>query len=307
MKTRSYRVSSGGNVRNAELANGFLKHIGPRSSPRTIKARRNGLQKLVYFSAGNLLKNISSEDLERYRLSLIQEQFSPHSLLQYLTTVRLFFAWLEAESMLFINPAAELVIPKPPRVVRWILSAQQITAVLNVPDVSRPVGLRDRALLEVAYATAVRREELTGISIFDVDLTQATVRVLGKGRRERMLPLGRHGARYLARYLKHARSKLLRNNIDSSALWISLLTARALTDEGIAQVFERIGQQAALRRNLTCHVFRRTCATQMLRNGAHPETVRMLLGHSTMKNLAQYLNITIGDIRSMHKASNPGK
>ncbi|MCK5802715.1 MAG: tyrosine-type recombinase/integrase, partial [Lentisphaeria bacterium] len=230
-----------------------------------------------------------------------------HSIEQYLRTVRILFDWFEDQSLLFLNPARALVIAKPPRRVRWTLSDSQVRTILALPDPSSPGGLRDRALVEVAYASAVRRQELTAMSMYDIDLQQAAVRVLGKGRKERMLPLGRNGVKYLENYLKHGRPKLLKDNIDCPALWISRRTRRGLTDDGIARIIKKLGRHAALPHTLTCHVFRRTCATEMLRNGAHPEMVRMLLGHSSLKNLAQYLCINIADIRRMHRRSNPGK
>jgi site-specific recombinase XerD len=301
-------IRAGGSAGNAELAGRFLEQLGHLGrSPKTVKARRNGLRKLLVFLGAKRLRDVSASDLEAYRLTLVGEDLSGHTIEQYLRSARLFFGWLEQQSLLFLDPASSLVIAKPSRRVRWVLSEAQVRTLLAQPDPSRAEGLRDRALLEVAYATAVRRGELAAMDVCDIDRKQALVRVRGKGSRDRMLPLGRNALRQLALYFEHGRPRLLKDSIDCPALWVARRTRGRIADDGIGQLLGRLGEQAGLPRPLTCHVLRRSCATQMLRNGAHPEAVRMLLGHSTLGTLAQYLAVTVADIRRMHSQSNPGK
>jgi len=293
---------------DTDLVRRWLAHLAALGrSPATLKARVNGLKKLLRFLAGKPLRDVSAEDLAAFRLSLADADFSPHTIELYLTTVRRLFAWLEKQDLLFLNPATDLIVAKADRTARWVLSEQEIKTVLAVPDLSTPVGQRNRAILETAYATAVRRQELIGLTVYDVDLREKTIRVLGKGRKQRMLPLGKHAAQHIAAYLSHGRPKMLGRRPDNPALWLSYRDGKALRHDATGQFFRCLGKKAGLKKPLTCHVLRRTCATALLRNGAHPEMVRMLLGHSSLKTLAQYLNISIRDVFDLHRRSNPGK
>jgi site-specific recombinase XerD len=176
------------------------------------------------------------------------------------------------------------------------------------------------------------------LTIYDVDLPNRTVRVLGKGRKERVLPIGKHAAGHLRDYLQHGRPKLLKRRaasqsgsklragatfscssqptltnqrpketIEETALWLSHNTGEPLFADGVTFALRKLGKQAGLPQALTCHVFRRTCATAILRNGAHPEMVKTMLGHSSLKSLAQYLRVTIQEIKRMHAHSKPGR
>ena len=286
----------------------YLKRLRQvKFSDKSIRSYRNALKKFFSFLAEKLIQDVTVDDLERYRHTLLTAEFSEHTIELYLRVVRMFFHYLEDQSSIFINPAASFIIPKPKRNLGWVLSSEDIQNILAVPDLSTPLGQRDRAILELAYTTGVRIGELANLSVYDVDSPNQTVRVLGKGKRERTLPLGKHTVRYLKAYLQNTRPKLLKNTLDTEALWISNHTGKKLSDDGIAQVLKQIGKVAGLSQNLSCHVFRRTCASEMLRNGAHPEMVKRMLGHNSMKTLSQYLQVTINDIRNMHKNSRLGK
>ena len=276
-------------------------------SSRSIGAHENALKKFFSFLAEVNVQDVTIDDLERYRQTLLTAELSEHTIELYLRVVRMFFHYLEDHSFIFINPAANFIIPKPKRKLGWVLSAEDIDKILAVSNIATCLGQRNRAILELAYTTGVRIGELAYLSVYDVDIPNQTVRLLGKGKKERILPLGKHAVHYLKVYLQNSRSTLVKENLDIDALWISNNTGRKLSDDGIAQLLKSIGKTAGLSQNLTCHVLRRTCATEMLRNGAHPEMVKRMLGHNSMKTLTQYLQVTIKDIRNMHKNSRLGK
>ena len=211
--------------------------------------------------------------------------------------------------MLFDNPSAALKTPKYERKLLPVPSEADLRRLLAQPSVATPVGIRDRAIIEVGYCCALRREELARLRLRNPDFLQRSLRVLGKGSRERMLPLGEEAFTWLRRYVDDARPALLGRNADAAALdalWLSS-SGKPFGGQGLSAMLRKYGRKAKLSVNITPHSLRRACATHMLRNGAHPVQIQMLLGHATMRHLAQYLRLTIREIREMHRKSRPGQ
>ncbi len=206
-------------------AEAYLKRMRRlKFSDKTVKAHRNALGRLVSFLAGKRFQDVTRDDLEAYHAGLVVEDLSSHTVELYLRVVRKFFADLDSRSLIFVNPAAGLVVGKPERKLRWTLSDAEVRRVLAVPDLSIPTGLRDRAMIELLYAAGLRIGELAGLRVDDVDIANQTIRVLGEGRKERVLPIGKHAVRHLRDYVKHGRPKLLKEGIDEPALWLSIKT-----------------------------------------------------------------------------------
>ena len=255
------------------------------------------------------LQDVTRDDLAAWRLDLIERGLADASLEVFLRAGRNLFNWMEAEGMLFDNPAAALKTPKYERKLLPVPSEAELRRLLAQPAVTTPVGIRDRAILEVGYCCALRREELARLTLRDPDFLQKTLRVLGKGSRERMLPLGEEAFTWLRRYVEDARPALLGRNAAAAALdvlWIST-DGKPFGGQGISVMLKKYGRAAKLSVNITPHSLRRACATHMLQRGAHPVQIQMLLGHATMRHLAQYLRLTITDIKRMHAQSRPGK
>jgi integrase/recombinase XerD len=280
-----------------------------RLSPKTIEVYSRALDRFVQFlkkQARERVQDVTAADLEAYRLALVEGNLAPASIEIYLRSMRQFFSWLESSQILFLNPAAGLVIPAPERKLLPVPSEEEIRRLLVQPNVHTNCGLRDRALLETAYSTGARGKELCGLQLKDLDLEQGLVRVLGKGKKQRMLPLGQEAVRWLKQYIAEARAKLLKGRTDESALW---LTTRG-TPLGYmpwAQLLRRHVQGASLTTPVSPHSIRRACATHMLRHGAHPLQLQLLLGHSSLKTLSQYLRLTIAEIKATHAQSPPGR
>jgi integrase/recombinase XerD len=293
-----------------QLADQYLAGLTMRRfSPRTVTLYGTALQDFLLHLADagrQRAQDITAQDLENYRLALVQRNFAPASLEVYLRSVRQFFGWLEVNQKLFANPAAGLVIPKPPRKLLPAPSEDEIRKLLAQPNVATTCGIRDRTLLETAYATGARREELSRLTVFDVDVDNQRLRVLGKGGKERVLPLGRHAVQWLQRYITQARPKLLKEKLDEPALWIDT-HGKQLAYEAFQQILTRHSYAAGIRPAVSPHAMRRACATHMLKNGAHPLQLQMLLGHATLKTLSQYLRLSIAELQQTHKQSNPGQ
>ncbi|RKZ06983.1 hypothetical protein DRQ25_12675 [Candidatus Fermentibacteria bacterium] len=301
------------NGHNYTVIEVYLKALKRRRySPRTISTWRYPLTLFASFSAArsiDRLQDVSRDDLAAWRLNLIERGLTDASLEVFLRAVRNLFKWMEAEGMLFDNPAAALKMPKYERRLIPVPSEAELRRLLSQPNVTTPIGIRDRAIMEIGYCCALRREELARLTLRDPDFLQKSLRVMGKGSKERMLPLGDQAFKWLRRYVEDARPVLLARNAEIDALdvlWISV-DGKPFGGQGISVMLKKYGREAKLSVNITPHSLRRACATHMLRNGAHPVQIQMLLGHATMCHLAQYLRLTITDIKKMHAQSKVGR
>ncbi len=286
----------------------YLDHLRSLNySPATLETYGRALDELLSFLAASgreRMADVTAADLDAYRLSLTKRNLAPASQELYLRAARQFFAWLEATQQVFTNPAAGLIVPRPPRKLLPVPTEDEIARLLALPDVATSTGLRDRALLEVAYGCGLRREELVRLDVFDPNLSDGRLRVLGKGSRERVVPLGREAIRWLNQYLKDARPRLAVSS-DERALWLTRLGDR-LNGVALRQMVWTYAHRAGLP-HVSPHALRRACATHMLRNGAHPVQIQLLLGHAGLRHLGQYLRLSIRDLHRTHRNSKPGR
>jgi site-specific recombinase XerD len=160
-------------------------------------------------------------DLENYRLSLIERRLSPATQENYLQTVKSFFTWQEKRGTIFVSPARQLKIPRRRRGLKYVPSEKELVRLIESLPLGRPTGQRDRALIEVAYASGLRLTELAELNLDSLDLKGRLVRVLGKGAKERILPLTRAAVAAVRAYLADGRKSLLRGRQDEQALWIA--------------------------------------------------------------------------------------
>jgi len=289
----------------------FLADLRARKlSPGTVKKRGDDLRKLLVYLHGRGIESLADVDLktlEAYRFALVDYGYQDPSIESALRAASLFFRFLEERGHLFENPARRLKIPKAPVIMGTVLTETEIKKLLAQPDLTHPRGLRDRAILEVLYSTGMRRGEAVALSVCDVHLDEATVKAIVKGRKQRLLPLGRHAVKYLRLYMKEARPTFTPKLCPApDALWLDRYR-QGLSSQGITNVISLYGKQAKLGKSVDIHTIRRTCATHMLRGGAHPVVVAQMLGHSGLRSLSHYLRTTITDLMKSHQQSNPGK
>jgi site-specific recombinase XerD len=251
------------------------------------------------------VREIGRRDLERYRLSLVDRGFKPASVSVYFRAARLFFRYLEERQVIFENPAAGHPPIRSARTLQPVPTEEEMRILLAQPDVSTPVGLRDRAILETMYSAGIRRQETLDLKVGSVDLERGVVRVMGKGQRERMAPLGPAAVEWLGRYLAEVRPGLV-GAASGEALWLAC-NGKALDGNALQAMMWRYRQAPGIITNIGLHSIRRACATHMLRRGASPVTIQMLLGHADMKHLSQYLRLTISDLQCAHAASRVGQ
>jgi len=293
-----------------QLADEYLATLKTkRFSPKTVTLYGLVLTDFLGFLADinrERAQDVTAQDLEAYRLALVRRNFAPASLEVYLRAMRQWFNWLDKQQKLFANPANGFLIPKPPRKLLPAPSEENVNKLLAQPNIATKCGIRDRALLESAYATGARREELARLTIHNVDLDNQRLTVTGKGNKQRVLPLGKHATQWLTRYIVETRPKLLKEKLDQPALWIDT-HGKPLAYHAFQQILTRHSYDAGIKPAITPHALRRACATHMLRHGAHPLQIQMLLGHATLGTLGQYLRLTIAELQQTHAKSNPGK
>ncbi len=252
------------------------------------------------------LQDLTAADMEKYQVYTRERDIAGSTADALIADAKKFFQFLESSGRVFLNPMERTVINWTPRRIKHVPSEADMCKLLAAVDTTAPNGTRDRALLEVMYSTGARLGEILRMTIFDPELDRGTVRVFGKGKKERMLPLGKHAVLWLKQYLKTTRPKLQGDHIEVTALWLGK-TGDPLHQSRVDQIVKAAVDAAGLTRSISSHAIRRACATHMLRGGAHPVQIQMLLGHANLNSLSQYLQVTISDLHKMHAASKPGR
>jgi integrase/recombinase XerD len=246
------------------------------------------------------------ERYQRYLFHLRQQSGKPLSARSQhsrLVPLRSFFKWLTRQNVLLSNPASELVLPRLERCLpRHVLSAAEAEQVLAEPDTAAPLGLRDRAMLETLYSTGMRRMELLGLSVWDLDAERGTVLIrLGKGRKDRMVPIGERALAWIARYLDTVRPELVVPP-DDGTLFLSSL-GEALSPNHVTHLVRRYVAGAELGKQGACHLFRHTVATLMLEAGADIRFIQQLLGHVALSTTQIYTQVSIRQLKQVHQSS----
>jgi len=253
---------------------------------------------------GHSAVDVTRDDLDARHSELKARGLAPATVFQNMASIRAYFNWLENEGELFINPAAGLILPKPPRHIKYVPCVDDVRRLLASCKTHTRGGLRDRAFMEVLYSTGARLSEMASISIFDVDIRRGVTRLHGKGRKQRTVPLGKKAIRWLEDYLR-MRHHLLNGRPDIEELWIGT-RGEPLSYQAAEKIVLRNSKRAGIQ-PFSSHALRRACATHMLANGAHPLQLQMLLGHASLKDLSQYLDVSITELKKMHARSKPGR
>jgi integrase/recombinase XerD len=223
-----------------------------------------------------------------------------------LVAVKGFFRWLAKEGHLPANPAADLDMPKTPkRLPRDFLTVAEAEQVLAQPDLGTPFGLRDRAILEMLYATGIRRTELTRLSVYDVHLERGTLFVReGKGKKDRVIPLGERAGAWLGKYLADVRPSLVIEP-DHRTLFLTYL-GQSFSPDCLSQLVRGYIEASGVGKKGACHLFRHTMATLMLENGADVRFIQAMLGHASLESTQLYTQVSITKLREIHAATHPG-
>lgn len=274
-------------------------------SRNTLDGYRRDLLKLASWlkSRKRQLVEASREDLLSLLASEVEAGRSPRSLSRYLSGYRQFYRWLLREREIREDPSALIESPKLGRGLPKALSEAQVEALLAAPETSKPLGLRDRAMLELMYATGLRVSELTGLELSGLSLGQGVVRVTGKGGKERLVPLGEDALDWMRRYLEEGRPVLLKGGQSRKVF----VTARqgGLTRQAFWHRIRKQTAQAGIQQNISPHMLRHSFATHLLNHGADLRVVQLLLGHSDLSTTQIYTHVAREGLKRLHEAHHP--
>jgi integrase/recombinase XerD len=284
-------------------------------SPSTLRRRDSDIRRFVGWCDERGLtqpQEITKPILESYQKHLYYyrqangEPLSVTSQCHYMVSLRQFFKWLTQENYLLYNPASELVLPKQQSRLPIVLSEQDIEKLMLQPDINRPNGLRDRAILELLYSTGIRRTELINLQLHDVNLSQQTLLVRqGKGNKDRLLPLGERAAYWVKRYLETVRPQLLLDLSDQH-LFLSDYGG-AFRDTKLGDRVKRYLRKAGMNMPGSCHLLRHAMATHMLENGADVRFIQAMLGHGDLSTTQIYTHVSIRKLQEIHAQTHPAK
>jgi integrase/recombinase XerD len=294
LQSRGYSLSRLTHVRRTvEMLMLYLREAYQVSDWREVK--ESHLRAFVVFAS------------ERYRTPK-GERVSPNSLRQWVSCVRAFFCWMGESRRLIADPAESLELPRKAESLPRVLSEAEMAKLIETPDTSTALGLRDQAMMETMYATGIRLAEARKLDLYDVDTVRRLLVVReGKGRRDRVVPLTETACYWLTRYVSESRVELAARGQEKKAkaptvaLWLSV-EGRRLSHQMIAQRIREYAEQANLR--ATPHTFRHSCATHLLRGGASVRHVQQLLGHRSLETTQIYTHVEIADLqRAVEKAT----
>ncbi len=272
-------------------------------SDNTLAAYRRDLQALQAWLAarGHSLAAAGRAPLLAY-LAQRGRSASSRSLARSLSSLRRFYRYLVREGLRPDDPSELIEMPKLGRPLPATLSEAEVEALLAAPDVNTSLGLRDRAMLELLYATGLRVSELTGLGLEQVSRQQAVVRVLGKGGKERLVPMGDEAWRWLERYLRDARPELSRGPCD--AVFLSC-RGQGMSRQAFWQIIKRYARQAGITKPLSPHTLRHAFATHLLNHGADLRVVQLLLGHSDLSTTQIYTHVAKERLQAFHGRHHP--
>jgi integrase/recombinase XerD len=292
----------------------FLDHLAVERglSVNTVQAYRRDLRRyLAFLSSWGIqdVPGVSDEAVGAYVVQLTSsthddgELYRPASIARMLSAVRSFHRFELREGVTDRDPTAGIVPPKLPRSLPRPLSVNEVARLLETPPAGDAVGLRDRAILELLYGAGLRISELTGLDVDDVELEEGSVRVLGKGGKERDVPVGRYAREAVTAYLTRARPGFATAR-SRAALLLNQRGGR-LTRQGVSLLLARHVRAAGIRRRVTPHTLRHSFATHLLEGGADVRVVQELLGHASVATTQIYTLVTKEHLREVYFTSHP--
>jgi integrase/recombinase XerD len=272
------------------LADQFINHLRVERglADNTIQSYSRDLLRFFQFLEGRKRSPLhaTQDDIMDY-MSTLQKALSARSCARGLSALKMFFRFLVAEGRIESSPARLLGAPKLPRKLPGVLTRQEVDTLLSQPDPSNQRGLRDKAMLELLYATGLRVSELVGLQMSNINLEAGYVRMVGKGSKERMVPMGTKALEVLKGYLTEARGK------------------EGLSRQGFWKIIKKYGKKAGIRKEITPHKLRHSFASHLLEGGADLRSVQVMLGHADISTTQIYTHITRERLKQIHEKYHP--
>ena len=274
-------------------------------SENTLLAYRRDMARFGNFAAQRHLevRNVKRGDVVDFLASLYRNGLDSRSVARYLATLRNFFRFALTEGYIEDDPAATIESPKFRQSLPEFLSLEEVERLLRQPDTSEPLGLRDRAMIELLYSCGLRVSELCGLQVSDLQMDPGCLRCIGKGNKERLVPVGRQALDAVRRYLRRARPKLLGGG--SSPQLFLKRRGRPMDRITMWKILGDYGRKAGLRKHLKPHMLRHSFATHLLDRGADLRSVQLMLGHSDISTTQIYTHVVEERLKQTYKAHHP--
>lgn len=288
----------------------YLK-IEKNSSLKTMDSYQRDLFQLVNFLSielsipeekitPNLINHLI---IRRYLSALQKQQLARTSIARKLAALRTFFRFLCREEIIDANPLKAISTPKIEKKLPHFLYQDDMVKLLEIPSGNNSLGLRDKAILETIYSSGIRVSELVTLDINDIDLSIGYLRVMGKGAKERIVPVGSYAIKAICEYLERGRTELIKDKSEK-AVFVNKFGKR-LTARGIRYMIDKYVEETAINQKVSPHTLRHSFATHLLDNGADLRTVQELLGHVTMSTTQIYTHVTKERLKNVYKNTHP--
>ena len=274
-------------------------------SDNTLSAYRADLSNLGGWAreAGVDIEKLGRDDLMDFLAWRVEGGARPRSTARQLSSIRRFYRYLVREGMRRDDPSADIEMPRLGRPLPMSVGHEEVENLLQAPDTNKPLGLRDRAMLEVLYATGLRVSELVNLRVDQLNVQQGVVRVTGKGGRERLVPLGDEARHWVETYTNQARQEILGGR--QSPYLFPTRRSASMTRQAFWHIVKRYAQQAGMSGGLSPHMLRHAFATHLLNNGADLRVVQMLLGHSDVSTTQIYTEVARERLKKVHEEHHP--
>ena len=277
-----------------------------RMSPNTVESYARDLAALAAFAETRktTVEAMTRRDLEAFTRALMTQGLAPRSVARAIACVRGFYRFLALERKLDQSPAADLRAPRAWPALPKFLDLDEVDRLLSQPDVSKPRGLRDKALLELLYASGMRVSELVAVRPGDLNLDEGHLTCTGKGDKQRLVPMGQAAADWLRRYMREGRAGLLKGR-SSPWLFVNARDGGPLSRVGFWKVLKAYGLQAGISREISPHVLRHSFATHLLERGADLRAIQVMLGHADLSTTQIYTHVLEARLRAVYDKFHP--
>lgn len=291
-----------------DLLNNFLEYLAVERglATNTIDAYKRDLKSyIVYLRTKNItnVEHTNRTTIVSYLLTMQKNGKASSSISRACAAIKSFYQFLFRERIINDDPTTNLDAPKLEHRLPKVLTVEEVERLLCQPDMTNPLGMRDRSMLELLYATGMRVSELISIAVEDVNLEMGFLRCTGKGSKERIVPVGTIAVKYLEQYITGARKKIL-NGKESDTLFLNR-QGNNLTRQGFWKIIKKYSQQAGINKKITPHTLRHSFATHLLENGADLRSVQEMLGHADVSTTQIYTHITRNKIKEVYDKTHP--
>ncbi|PKM78659.1 MAG: site-specific tyrosine recombinase XerD [Firmicutes bacterium HGW-Firmicutes-15] len=283
-------------------------HYEKGLSTNTQAAYRRDLQKFVNYLVSERCRvyrweDVNKKDIINFLSKEMDEGVANSTVARSFSSIKGLYKFLVGEGYIELNPTTDLETPKIRRKLPVVLSVEEVDKLMEQPDVLLPLGLRDRAMLELMYGTGVRVSELLSLQLDDINMMAGFLRCLGKGRKERIIPVNSTSIVWVERYLARSRNFLLRRNQERN-LFLNA-HGRKLSRQGYFKILAQYGEKSGIKKEITPHTLRHSFATHLLENGADLRAVQEMLGHADISTTQIYTHLSKSRLREVYHQCHP--